>query len=144
MMSNEGALATLDDNMVFERLASGELTKTIAAEYGVRKESLRERLIKRNPDRYKAVIKEQAESIVEAATQECMECPADMPIIARARLKLEAAHKWAAARYPEVWGRQNGVSLTINQVALDSTAIAGISDLLTRASNSALTIEHKD
>ncbi len=34
-MSNEGALATLDDEQAINRLAEGSMLKEIAAEYGV-------------------------------------------------------------------------------------------------------------
>lgn len=126
---NEGALATLDDNAVIERIASGEIMMNIAAEYGVRKQSLRERLLKH--PRYHQAIRDQADSIVETATKECMECDADMPVIARARLRLEAAHKWAAARYPEVWGNRPSVQVNLS-VGLDNGAVCSISDLLNR------------
>ena len=101
-MSNEGALASLDIQSALQRIAAGTLSKTIAAEYGVTKQSLRERLVA-HPD-YKEAIKDQAASLVEDATEDCMKDVNEMPVIARARLKLEAAHKWARARDPDTWG----------------------------------------
>ena len=100
-MASKGALAMLDDDSVLERISSGEIMRSIASELGVRKQSLRERLMKH--PKYSEAIQDQAESIVEAATEECMNCEPDMPVIARARLRLEAAHKWAAARDPARW-----------------------------------------
>jgi len=113
-MSNEGALANLDDNLALARIRSGELMKSIAGEYGVRKQSLRERLMK-HPD-YHQAIKEQAESIVEEAVQEAMdkELACDMPVIARARLRVDTAFKYAASRDPERWGQRTSVNVNID------------------------------
>lgn len=129
-MSNQGALATLDVDSAIRRLSEGAMLKTIASEFGVNKVSLRERLSK-HPG-YKQAIVEQSESFVEEATAECLDCPADMPYIARARLRLESAHKWAAARDPATWGRA-GVQININNaILLDANAVGTIGDLLER------------
>src|SRR3990167_3666947 len=77
-----GALANLDDEAVLDRISAGALMKQIAAEYGVVKQSLRERLMKH--PRYAQAIAEQAEAIVEEATIEEMTGAAAMPVIARA------------------------------------------------------------
>ncbi len=119
---NKGALANIDLDAAIARIAAGTLTKTIAAELGVAKQSLRERLIAH--PKYKDAIKEQAASLVEDATEECMKDEAVMPVIARARLKLDAAHKWARARDPETWGDKtqvtgtDGKSLQINNISI--------------------------
>ena len=110
-MDNRGALANLDDDAVIEQIAAGRLTRQIAAEYGVAKQSLRERLLK-HPG-YHNAIQAQAESLVEQATADAMELEttADQPAIARARLRVDTAHKWAAARDPAQWGQKGN---TIN------------------------------
>lgn len=123
----KGALATLDDDSAIAEIASGTLTKQIAARYGVATQSLRERLLKH--PKYAQAIVDQAESLVETATDEAMTCDADMPVIARARLRVETAHKWAAARDPARWGQkvtaQVDASLTVHVVRLLAPAIEG-------------------
>lgn len=102
-MATKGALINMDIEAALDRIRAGVLMPTLAAEYGVRKESIRGQLVK-HPG-YAEAIQAQAESLVELATADIFdpELPADMPIIARARLRLEAAHKWAAARDPARW-----------------------------------------
>lgn len=109
-----GALSTLDDDAAIAEIASGTLTKTIAERYGVAKQSLHERLQKH--PRYKQAIEAQAESLVEQATSEAMGegLAASMPDIARARLRVDTAHKWAAARDPARWGTRTQVDLNVS------------------------------
>ena len=95
-----GALATLDDEAALAEIASGTLSKTIAARYGVTPYAVRKRLAQ-HPD-YKTAIAEQAESLVEIATDLAMTC-SDKDV-AIARVRVDAAHKWAAARDPARWG----------------------------------------
>lgn len=119
-MSNRGALTTLDDDAAIAQIASGVLTKQIAERYGVDKSSLRERLAKH--PRYQQAVKEQAESIVEKVTAEALDdnLPADNPSIARARMRVETAHKWAAARDPGTWSgkvEQAAPAIVINLVS---------------------------
>lgn len=96
-MAQPGALANIDATALLGRLAKGEFLKTLAEEYGVHKVSLRAQLIK-HPD-YAAAIAEQTEALIDSATQEIMgELPLDPAYIARARVRLDAAHKWAARR----------------------------------------------
>ena len=105
---NEGALATLDDDAAIAELASGVLSKEIAARYGVTPYAVRKRLAK-HPD-YRQAIHDQAESLVEAATDYAMTCEQQTVAIARARV--DAAHKWAAARDPAVWApKGNNVNI---------------------------------
>lgn len=108
----------IDVDYCIDQIASGTLTKRLAALYGIPKPTLRDRLVKH--PKYAEAIKLQAESLVENATDEVQECPPEMPVIARARLRLEAAHKWAAARDPQTWGAQKEQSapqVIINLVA---------------------------
>ena len=105
---NEGALATLDDDAAIAEIASGVLSKEIAMRYGVTPYAVRKRLAK-HPD-YKQAVRDQAESLVEAATEYAMNCEQQTVAIARARV--DAAHKWAAARDPGVWAPK-GASLNI-------------------------------
>ncbi len=113
------ALLDLDLDAAIARIASGTLTKVLAAELGVPKPTLRDHLV-RHPD-YPQAIKAQAESLVEQATSECLsaELAAETAVIARARLRLDAAHKWAAARDPGTWSGkpdQSTQGLTVNVV----------------------------
>ena len=107
---NEGALANLDDNKAIAELAAGKLMREIAAEYGCSKPAVYKRLSK-HPD-YQQAIAEQAESLVEIATNQVFECDADTVNIARARV--DAAHKWAAARDPAKWGPRTQVNVTVD------------------------------
>ena len=109
-MAKKGALATLDDEAAITELASGTFLQQIADRYQVGKAALRERLMQ-HPS-YKAAVTAQAEAIVEQATAHAMseELPVLMPHIARARLRVETAHKWAAARDPKNWSTKVDVT----------------------------------
>ena len=109
---NEGALAKLDDDAAIAELASGVLSKQIAARYGVTPYAIRKRLAK-HPD-YKQAIADQAESLVEHATEEAMNCGMDTVAIARARVKVDTAHKYAAARDPAHWGQRTQIDVNID------------------------------
>ena len=128
LFMNEGALATLDDSAAIAEIASGTLSKEIAARYGVTPYAVRKRLAK-HPD-YPQAIKDQAESFVEEATDEAMSLGegCDMVAIARARVKIETAHKWAAARNPEQWG--NKQTVTVNQGITMDQALDGMAQAL--------------
>lgn len=104
---NEGALATLDADKAIEQLSQGRMLKQIAADYGVTKPAVYKRL-KGHPD-YKQAIIDQAESLVEIATEQVFNCDADTVNIARARV--DAAHKWAAARDPARWGPKQQIDI---------------------------------
>ena len=98
-MSNEGALANLDVDAALTEIASGVLSKEIAARYGVTPRGLRWALAK-HPD-YKQAVAEQAHSIVEDAMHEMMTVGAEDALpIARARAKVDAAFKYAKAHNP--------------------------------------------
>lgn len=114
-MDNKGALATLNDDAAIEQIASGILSKNIAALYGVTPYAVRKRLAK-HPD-YQAAVQEQAESFVEQALHEVMECPLDQVAIARARVRFDCAHKWAASRDPVRWGARPAVQMQIGAQA---------------------------
>lgn len=105
-MSNEGALALMDDDAEIAQLASGKFLKHIAARYGVDKTAIYKRL-KRHPGYADAII-QQAEALVEQATDEVFNCSAETVNIARARV--DAAHKWAAARDPKRWGPKQEIT----------------------------------
>lgn len=124
-MANYGALATMDDDAAIAEIASGTLSKTIAARYGVTPYAVRKRL-QQHPD-YKAAVAEQAESMVEQATELAMTCGNEDVAIARARV--DAAHKWAASRDPVNWGQKQQV-LNITLVSADSAFADVASSLL--------------
>ena len=113
-MSNEGALATLDDNKAIAEIASGTLSKQIAERYGVTPYAVRKRLAK-HPE-YKAAINEQCESFVEDSVYDVMTLKpdADMVAITRARTKADIALKYAAARDPERWGAKQSGNVIID------------------------------
>ena len=112
-MAKPGALATLNDSDAIQQIASGKLLKHIAAQYGVAKQSLWERLQK-HPG-WQSAVALQAETFVELATDEAMslDATATMPDIARARVKVDTAHRWAAARDPAAWGQRTQVTVEI-------------------------------
>lgn len=103
-MARPGALANLDYEDALDRMATGVLSKAIAAEYGVSPYGLRKRLAQ-HPD-YKAAIAEQSHSIVEHAMEELMECPHDVVAIARARAKVDGAMRYAKAHNPAYADKQ--------------------------------------
>src|SRR3990167_10290489 len=92
------ALSQQDQDQIIARISSGEFTALIAEELGIPKPTLRGRLLS-HPG-YAEAIKNQAESLVERATAEMMDktLAADNAVIARARARVDTAHKWAAAR----------------------------------------------
>ncbi len=124
----------LDDDSAIAELASGVLSKQIAARYGVTPFAVRKRLAK-HPD-YKQAIVDQAESFVEAATDEVMNTElSDMVAIGRARVRVDTAHKWAAARDPERWAGK-AVQINIGAVLnLDPASVSSIGSLLDRAAS---------
>lgn len=130
-MSNQGALAQFDDDAAIAAVASGKLMHQIAAEYGVVKSAIRKRLLK-HPD-YQAAIQSQAECLVDQTTAELMEVDADAVLIARARARVDAAHKWAAARDGPNWAGK-GIQVNIGAVLnLDPASVSSIGALLERA-----------
>ena len=73
---------------------------------------------------YQDAIKVQAASLVEQATEKCFDetlTPAEVGI---ARVRLDAAHKYAAARDPATWGNKtqlsgtDGKPLQINSISI--------------------------
>ena len=116
----------IDVDAIVDRIASGTLTRTIADELGIKKPTLRDK-IKDHP-RYADAIKDQAESLVEQATEEMMAktLEADSAVIARARARVDTAHKWAAARDPATWGaRQQQITINVLQADQALTGVAG-------------------
>lgn len=116
-MSNQGALRLMDDEAIIAEIASGTLMHQIATRYGVVKSAIRKRL-KNHPD-YPAAIQSQAEFMVDQATAELMEVGADQVLIARARARVDAAHKWAAARDPARWGPRQSDQTTLQVVIIN-------------------------
>lgn len=108
--NNWGALATLDDEKAIAELCDGTLMKEIAERYKCSKVAVYKRLSK-HPE-YPQAIKYQADSLVENALKQVMECDADTVNIARARF--DACHKWAMSRHPEVWGPKAGGNITVD------------------------------
>lgn len=105
-----------DYQAILQRIAQGELTKSIAAELGIGKGALRHRLAKLG-DAYTSAIQEQAEAIVENAMAELFDdekCIADQAIIARTRARVDTAFKYAAARDPARWGQKQTVQIEVD------------------------------
>ena len=112
-------LALLDDNEAIQRIASGTLSRTIAKEYNVTPFAIRKRLAL-HPD-YPQAVKAQAESLVEQATEYAMAC--NNKNVAIARVRVDTAFKWAAARDPEHFGKQDvSVSVNVHVAVLDLQA----------------------
>lgn len=97
------AVVSFDPDAIIDRIASGTLTRTIAAELGMSKSALKWRIDKH--PRYEEAIQNQAEALVEKATEELMSeaLPPHNAFVSRARARVDAAHKWAAARDPARW-----------------------------------------
>ena len=125
-MSNQGALANLDDNAAIAELSGGTLMHQIAERYHCSKVAIYKRLSK-HPE-YPEAIRQQATSLVERATAEVFECDAATVNIARARV--DAAHKWAAARDPAHWSPQRGQVQVNVAVVADERLTERLSGLL--------------
>ena len=102
-------LANLDLDATLDLVRSGVLMKTIAEPLGVSAEAIRKRLLQ-HPD-YANAIKEQAASLVEKATDYCFDESLTPLQVGIARVRLDAAHKYAAARDPATWGNKSQLSL---------------------------------
>lgn len=120
-----GALANLDDDAALAEIASGTLSKTIAARHGVTPYAVRKRLAK-HPD-YQQAIQAQAESLVEQATELAMTCSEEE--VAIARVRVDAAHKWAAARDAANWGHKSHVTVD-SRIQVDVVLSDDAGDLL--------------
>lgn len=129
--ANYGVLAKLDVDKTIARLAQGTLLRQIASEYGVDKTAVHKK-VKTHPDYPQAII-DQAESFVEQAMQQLFDpnLPADEVNIARARV--DAAHKWAAARDPSRWAAKSHVTVDIN---------VDLGDRLSRATERIVDVSH--
>lgn len=94
-MSNQNALATLDVDQAINQLANGALLKHIAARYKCDKAAVYRKLVKADPEGYRAAISEQAHAIVDNAMADVLTCDAETVNIARARV--DAAFRYAKA-----------------------------------------------
>ncbi len=133
---NYGILSSLNVDEAIAEIASGTLSKTIAARYGVNPKTLRDHLKRHNPQAYAAAVIDQAESMVEDATEYGLNCSDkdDAPI---ARVRVDAAHKWAAARDPAKWGAKQQITLDARstvEVVLSDDARSLLDSLRTVAS----------
>ena len=100
-MAAPGALATLDDDAVIERIAAGEYQSHIARQLAVAPQSLHERISK-HPN-YRAALKARNIGKLDNAQQACEE----LPDLARERFRAAA---WRAEREcPDEWGAKNNV-----------------------------------
>jgi hypothetical protein len=142
-MSNEGALANLDDAAAIERIASGTLSKVIAAEFGVTPFGLRKRLAK-HPD-YKEAVAQQAHALVEDAVSEIFseELELDAVAIARARVRADTAFKYAKAHNPDYADKSLNlnVNVTVEQaIQFDAGALLDSVRVIDQARDSGATM----
>jgi len=107
-----GNLSTLDVQAAIAEIASGTLSKQIAARYNVLPKTLRDYLKRHDPEGYAAAVVDQAESMVEDATEYAIGCAdkEDAPI---ARVRMDAAHNWAKARDPSKWMPKQQIDLAV-------------------------------
>ena len=108
-MAKPGALANLNVEAAIAEIASGALMHQIAARYGVGKSALR-RKINYHPN-YHEAIQSQAECLVDQTTSELMDVAADAVLIARARARVDGAHRWAQARDPARWAPRQSIAV---------------------------------
>ena len=128
-MTAYGALNSIDADSAIERIAAGTLSKVIAEEIGCTPRGLRYRLAK-HPD-YEQAVKEQAESLVEIATSKMFDDSLKTEDVPIARARVDAAHKWAAARDPARWApKGNQINVQINNVTVDQGLTDSASSLL--------------
>lgn len=120
-------LANLDVEAALEEIAAGTLSKEIAARYNVTPFAVRKRLAL-HPN-YQDAVKAQAASLVEDATGLAMKCSNED--VAIARVRVDAAHKWAAVRDPATWGAKQTMTLDVH-VRVDERLSASAGELLGR------------
>lgn len=139
---NRFALANLDIEASIERIASGTLSREIAAEFGVTPWAVRQRLM--NHPNYKQAVAEQAHQFVEKAMAEIMSdsIAGDNLAIAHARAKVEAAFKYARV-HNQAYADKPAVNVGISPEAL-VTIDAGSLLQFVRASQQLQQIEHND
>jgi hypothetical protein len=104
-----GSLANLDIDAALADVASGILSKEIAAKYGCTPRAVRYALERAKPEEYKAAVADQAQSIVEDSMQYLREVKESgaVELVPIARACADVAFKYAAARDPARWGRQD-------------------------------------
>jgi hypothetical protein len=110
-MAQSGALATLDDDAIIERIANGEYQSHIAHELGVRPQSLHER-ISRHPGYRQAL--EVRHWLKLDASERAIDTSPDL---ARAREQFRAAAWRAERECPERWGQRQEVTVRSDQAA---------------------------
>lgn len=109
-MRNNGALATLDDDAIVQRIASGEYQSHIARELGVAPQSLHARITKH--PKYRDALKARNSAKLDDAQEDIETAPqADL---ARARESWKAATWRAERECPDEWGQRTQVDVTID------------------------------
>ena len=142
-MAEYGALATLDVDSALSEIATGILSKQIAARWNVNPKTLRDKLKRADPDGYASAIEAQTDAIVEDATQYAIEC-ADKDDAPIARVRLDGAYRYAKAKNPAVYGDKIEVTTSPLVVlhfglgaTMGATAIDGDAKLVTDQEDSA-------
>lgn len=134
-MSNQGALAALENpdtlNACIAELASGTLSKSIAARFGCSASAVRDYLRRKAPEAYQQAISEQAHSFVEDSLQEHENLPEDALAIARARARGDFRLKYARA-HNEAYRDKQQIEHT-GRVQVDHTLRTDIGALIDAA-----------
>jgi 4-hydroxy-3-methylbut-2-en-1-yl diphosphate synthase IspG/GcpE len=120
-MAKKGALANLDVDAAIDEIASGALTREIAARYGVNKSSIRDKL-EAHPGYTKALAR-QADALVQEAIREHKDMSAEIPIIARARARASLYLDYAKAHNPAYAAKQQITQVSLTVVASEALSV---------------------
>lgn len=126
-MAQAGALATVDEASILERIAAGEFAITIAAELKVHPSALSHRFA--NRPEYKEARKAGAEVRLETAELE-VRSAADVFTLARARETFKTVAWRCEREFPEQWAPRQHITASIAVTNLDALLVTSARELL--------------
>lgn len=125
---NQGALATVNDDEIINRIAKGEYQSHIARSLGVAPQSLHERISKR-PE-YKLALESRNLAKLDQA-QERIETAPDLARVSMAAHEFKAAAWRAERECPATWGQQTAnITINNNVLQISDSLIGRAGDLL--------------
>lgn len=121
-------LATVNPDDLIERVSNGEVPSRIATELGVTKAAVYYHLSD-HPDYHKARKTGMAIRLDQAETK--IDCATDQLSLAQGREAFRAIAWRAEHEFPDLWGKQAGISININQmVTIEGALSSAASSLL--------------
>ena len=107
--ATSGALANVDDDAIIAQIANGAYLGQIAAQLGVSKQAVSQRLAK-NPN-YRPALEHRYQAQLDDA-QQAIEVAGDAIDIARARERFRAVAWRAEREFPARWGNRTQIEVT--------------------------------